>query len=853
MVSNSSHKSKVQSERQQQTLIPVLSDNANHPIVIRVCEFKISLTRQKKEAIDKHLETATWLWNKGLELLRWTEYYSFLKQCQFYPKESFKDQDVKVPEQVLNDWGFVDIKLANIRKHRVELDSKANTKKKTKKKQKDTGSHKEEDKVKAIYCLASDRTKGKKVSINNYKKSIESGDCIKQVLPDDTIIYSGLPEIKPGQFIVQSTTEQGDKLYLHSVEIEEKQEYWASEPPIGEKPSGNLLGGYFTKERVKNFKCFESSNDPEFRTQFESITESIKTRWIAFPSAYIAGVCNSLAIAWDGYIKHTRGIPKFKSSKHNPITTLIDNNNAEREKKTEEDKALEKEARENHKKLQQEAKAKGEKIGKFVPDKKPLTKSNFKIKGNKVFLPIIGEIYCKGLAKRWGNRLVVNHKVIKEPSGYYLQLTGEFNTVSKLKQYRLKGDDGNLKAVGIDAGVVSLFVDDNGRMHKPRAYPESEIKKLYEQGENPEKIERLEKIRKRFLIEERRKLRLQRKMARQINGSKNYQKTKLAKAKLEEKSRRRSLASDHKFTTRLVREYDGITCEALNLKNMTKSSKTKLTEDGTGYKKVNRKQKSGLNKAILRNTHGRRMDMLAKKTEALNTICQFSVREFTKVDPKHSSQECRVCGHIDKENRPIQESFKCLNCGHSEHADVNAARNILKRGLTSFVRRYRPWGWEFKPVDGETYLSVGDVPTGKNAADTACMRQEAAESVADSETTAPQTEIWKTTTATNSDQKKDNGGKITCDNQEVLELATQEKAIQNPYTKGFDSTSFNSKVGAIPESLIEKPFQEIKPATKQKGQTRKSKKVPSVSQNESAIQLELDLWNTAPEINSESE
>ncbi|MFM6188891.1 zinc ribbon domain-containing protein [Planktothrix sp.] len=842
----------MQSDRQRQPIIPLLSDNMNYPIVMRVCEFKISLTRQQKEAIDKHLETATWLWNKGLELLRWTEYHSFLKQCQFYPKESFKEQDVKLPEKILTDWGFVDIKLANIRKHRVEPDSKANTKKKTKKKQKDNGTPKVEDKVKAIYCLASDRTQCEKISINKYKTSIESGNYIKQVLSDDTTIYSGLPELKPGQFIVQSTTKQGDKLYLHSVKIEEKQQYWASKPPIGEKPSGNALGGYFTKERVKNFKCFESFNDPEFRTQFESITESIKTQWIAFPSAYIAGVCNSLATAWDGYIKHTRGIPKFKSSKNNPITALIDNNNAEREKKTEEDKALEKEARENHKKLQQEAKAKGEKIGKFIPDKKPLTKSNFKIKGNKAFLPIIGEIYCKGLAKRWGNRLVVNHKVIKEPSGYYLQLTGEFNTVSKLKQYRLKGDDGNLKAVGIDAGVVSLFVDDKGRMHKPKAYHGSEIKKLYEQGEDLEKIKRLEKINRRYLIEERRKVRLQKKMKKQVFGSKNYQKTKLAKAKLEEKARRRSLASDHKFTTRLVREYDGIVCEALNIKNMTKRSKTQLTEDGTDYKKVNRKQKSGLNKAILRNTHGRRMEMLAKKTEALNTICQSSVREFTKVDPKHSSQECRVCGHIDEGNRPTQESFKCLKCGHSEHADVNAARNILKRGLESFVRRYRSWGWEFKPVDRETYLSVGDVPTGDDV-DTASMRQEAAESVADSGTTAPQSEIWITTTATNSDQKEDKGKKTTCDNQEMLKTATVKNRVKTLPVKGIDTLSFNQQVGAISEALIEKPFQEIKPAAKRKGQTRKSKKTPNVSQNESVIQLELDLWNTAPEINSESE
>lgn len=47
------------------------------------------------------------------------------------------------------------------------------------------------------------------------------------------------------------------------------------------------------------------------------------------------------------------------------------------------------------------------------------------------------------------------------------------------------------------------------------------------------------------------------------------------------------------------------------------------------------------------------------------------------VDPKHASPRCSVCGLTDPENRSEQAVFRCLSCGHSENADVNAARNIL--------------------------------------------------------------------------------------------------------------------------------------------------------------------------------
>ncbi|TDC97810.1 RNA-guided endonuclease TnpB family protein [Actinomadura sp. 7K507] len=55
------------------------------------------------------------------------------------------------------------------------------------------------------------------------------------------------------------------------------------------------------------------------------------------------------------------------------------------------------------------------------------------------------------------------------------------------------------------------------------------------------------------------------------------------------------------------------------------------------------------------------------------------------VDPRHTSQGCSACGHIDKNNRPDQATFRCTSCGFAEHADVNAARNIAARGAAGWA------------------------------------------------------------------------------------------------------------------------------------------------------------------------
>jgi hypothetical protein len=50
-----------------------------------------------------------------------------------------------------------------------------------------------------------------------------------------------------------------------------------------------------------------------------------------------------------------------------------------------------------------------------------------------------------------------------------------------------------------------------------------------------------------------------------------------------------------------------------------------------------------------------------------------------QVKSAYSSQECQRCHHVARENRPNQQTFCCVVCGHTMHADVNAAENLASR------------------------------------------------------------------------------------------------------------------------------------------------------------------------------
>ncbi len=61
-------------------------------------------------------------------------------------------------------------------------------------------------------------------------------------------------------------------------------------------------------------------------------------------------------------------------------------------------------------------------------------------------------------------------------------------------------------------------------------------------------------------------------------------------------------------------------------------------------------------------------------------------RAATSVKSAYSSQECSVCHYPDRANRPNQQTFCCVVCGHSTHADLNASINIEHRWGDSELR-----------------------------------------------------------------------------------------------------------------------------------------------------------------------
>lgn len=67
---------------------------------------------------------------------------------------------------------------------------------------------------------------------------------------------------------------------------------------------------------------------------------------------------------------------------------------------------------------------------------------------------------------------------------------------------------------------------------------------------------------------------------------------------------------------------------------------------------------------------------------------KFGIRVHT-TPSMYTSQQCPVCGTINRDNRKDQEHFKCVNCGYSNNADLNAAINILRRYSKDVLRNSR--------------------------------------------------------------------------------------------------------------------------------------------------------------------
>ena len=186
------------------------------------------------------------------------------------------------------------------------------------------------------------------------------------------------------------------------------------------------------------------------------------------------------------------------------------------------------------------------------------------------------------------------------------------------------------KMIGIDLGIKDLMTLSNNIVIKRSNYLK----------ENQFKIKKM-----------------QQHLSRKKKDSKRYQKQRIKLAKLQDKIVNKRQWFIHNITKALVKDFDVICVESLNVKSMQGSVKN-------------------INRTIAEVS-------LYEVVRQLEYKCLFYDKTFVKVDKYFpSSQLCSCCGEKNKEikNLKIRE-WTCSKCGAMHHRDVNAAINILKEGF----------------------------------------------------------------------------------------------------------------------------------------------------------------------------
>lgn len=169
----------------------------------------------------------------------------------------------------------------------------------------------------------------------------------------------------------------------------------------------------------------------------------------------------------------------------------------------------------------------------------------------------------------------------------------------------------------------------------------------------------------------------QRALTRCRRRSKRHRKAVERVATRHRKVRRQRLDHAHKTALALVRDHDVIVHEDLKIRNMCKTPAPKPVPEQPGSFLPNgAAAKAGLNRSIADAGWGVFLAILDAKAEGAG-------REVIAVDPRNTSRTCprEECGHVAKENRPTQAKFRCVACGHTAHADLVGASNVLRAGL----------------------------------------------------------------------------------------------------------------------------------------------------------------------------
>ncbi len=247
--------------------------------------------------------------------------------------------------------------------------------------------------------------------------------------------------------------------------------------------------------------------------------------------------------------------------------------------------------------------------------------NNIRFEDRFIRLPKLGLVKIRDKQTPQGR--ILNATISQEPNGhYYCSLCC---TDVEMPQYQKTNQN-----IGIDLGICDFAIFSDGtKIENPRFYEKSE-KKL---------------------------AKLQRELSRKTIGSSNWNKVRIKVAKLQKHISNQRSDFLHKLTTDIVRDYDVICIEDLDVKSMKETdSKTRNKHVGDVSWSEFRRQ--------------------------LTYKSQWYGKKISVIDRYYpSSQICHVCGNRDgKKSEDIRE-WICPKCGSELDRDVNAAINILNEGL----------------------------------------------------------------------------------------------------------------------------------------------------------------------------
>lgn len=214
--------------------------------------------------------------------------------------------------------------------------------------------------------------------------------------------------------------------------------------------------------------------------------------------------------------------------------------------------------------------------------------------------------------------------------------------------------------VGIDLGVTHLATLSNGEMiEHPRYYRKA--KKTLEKRQQA--------------------------LSRKKRGSHRRTRAKRLIGKAHRKIANQRRDFHHKQSHKLINRYQVIVFEDIQIRNLVKRPKPKKDKQTGQYLPNGAAAKGGLNKSILDAGWGAFVSMCSVKAAGAG-------RTLIKVNPQFTSQICSECGTVRRKD--LSQRWHSCDCGAELDRDVNAAINILARGIKQLSAGTQPTG---QPVE----------------------------------------------------------------------------------------------------------------------------------------------------------